>query len=189
MKKTMSILFRSVIRFLSFILLISSLAACSSGITAGLEPFQSTDGSYGFFYPTGWTRIALQDGPEVVFHDLINSDETLSLVVSDLSSDVELENIGSPIQVGERLINDLIAPDGGDRQAELINANSRDVDGHTFYDIEYLIHLSERDRHEIATVVVDHGSLFTFAAGTNESRWPKVDDLFRRVIHSFSFFI
>ncbi len=185
----MRAIFRSSGRFLVLIILLFSLGGCTSGITAGLETFQSSDGRYGFFYPTGWTRIALQGGPEVVFHDLINSDETLSLVVSDLSPDAQLENIGTPYEVGERLMNDLLAPDGGERQAELIDANSRDVDGHVFYDIEYLIHLPDKDRHELATVVVDHGSLFTFAAGTNQVRWNKVEDIFRRVIQSFSFFI
>ena len=62
---------------------------------------------------------------------------------------------------------------------------------HNCYEIlqEYLIHLPQKDRHELATVIVDHGSLFTFAAGTNDARWEKVEDLFKRVISSFSFFI
>ena len=176
-------------RFSLWLALVFLISACGSGINAGLEAFQSNNGRYGFLYPTGWTRIAVKDGPEVVFHDLINSDETLSLVISDVSTDVELEKIGSPLDLGERMMNDLLAPSGGERQAELINANSRNVDDHTFYDIEYLIHLPDRDRHEIATVVIDQGSLFTFVAGTNEIRWEKVEDLFKRVINSFSFFI
>ncbi len=182
-------LLRSSVRFFALIFLICSLSSCSAGMTSGLETFKSGDGRYGFFYPIGWTRIAVKDGPELVFHDLINSDETLSLVISDVSDDIELKKIGSPLEVGERLMNNLLAPDGGDRKAELIDANARDVDGRTFYDIEYLIHLSERDRHELATVVVDHGYLYTFAAGTNDVRWKNVEDLFKRVINSFNFFI
>ncbi|KGG15422.1 MULTISPECIES: photosystem II reaction center PsbP [unclassified Prochlorococcus] len=181
--------FKPFLRALLLLVVIFSLGACSSNGTAGLEGFQSSDGRYGFFYPTGWTRIALQGGPEIVFHDLINSDETLSLVVSDVSSDIELENIGTPLEVGERLMNELLAPNGGERQAELLDARSRDEGNHVFYDIEYLIHLPDKDRHEIATVVVDRGSLFTFAAGTNDLRWNKVDRLFQRVITSFRFFI
>ncbi len=181
--------FRSSIRFLILILLVCSLSACNSSVTAGLEAFQSNNGRYGFFYPTGWTRIAVKGGPEVVFHDLINSDETLSLVSSNIDNDIELENIGSPLEVGQKMMEELLAPSGGERQAELIEATSRTIDEHTFYDIEYLIHLQDRDRHEIATVVVDNGSLFTFAAGTNEARWTKVEDLFRRVISSFRFFV
>ena len=185
----MSAFFRSSLRFFVLISLACSLVACSSTSTAGFETFQSNDGRYGFFYPTGWTRVALEGGPEVVFHDIINSDETLSLVVSDVSEDIDLENIGTPAEVGERLMNNLLAPNGGERQAELVNAKSREVDGRIFYDIEYVIHLNERDRHELATVVIDRGSLFTFAAGTNDVRWSKVDDLFQRVITSFRFLI
>ncbi len=176
-------------RFSALLALIFSLSACSSGITAGLEAFQSNNGRYGFFYPTGWTRIAVKGGPEVVFHDLINSDETLSLVSSNIGNDVDLGNIGSPLEVGQKMMAEFLAPSGGERQAELIEATSRTIDEHTFYDIEYLIHLQDRDRHEIATVVIDNGSLFTFAAGTNEARWTKVEDLFRRVISSFRFFV
>ncbi len=182
---------RSIIRplanFFVLLLMIFSLSACSPSTTAGLETFQSSDGRYAFLYPTGWTRIALQGGPEIVFHDLINSDETLSLVISDLPNDVELETLGSPLEVGERVMNNLFSSEGVDRNAELINAESRELDDRVFYDIEYLIHFADRDRHEIATVVVDRGSLFTFAAGTNENRWRTVDDLFKRVVTSFKF--
>ena len=180
---------RSWTKFIALLILVCTLGSCSPAGTAGLEPFQSNNGRYGFFYPTGWTRISVQGGPEVVFHDLINSDETLSLVVSDVGEDVALETMGTALEVGERLMNELLAPNGGERQAELLEATSRDIDGHSFYDIEYLIHLPDKDRHEIATVVLDHGSLFTFAAGTNEVRWNKVEDLFRRLISSFSFFV
>ena len=180
---------RSWTKFIALLILVCTLGSCSPAGTAGLEPFQSNNGRYGFFYPTGWTRISIQGGPEVVFHDLINSDETLSLVVSDVGEDVALENMGTALEVGERLMNELLAPNGGERQAELLEANSRDIDGHSFYDIEYLIHLPDKDRHEIATVVLDRGSLFTFAAGTNEVRWNKVEGLFRRVISSFTFFV
>ncbi|AAQ00142.1 MULTISPECIES: photosystem II reaction center PsbP [Prochlorococcus] len=185
----MKTFFKSSASLLLLIVLSISLVSCSSGITAGLEAFQSNDGRYGFFYPTGWTRITLKGGPEVVFHDLINSDETLSLVISDISADVELENMGSPSEVGEKLMNNLLAPNGGEREAELLDAKSRVADNHTFYDIEYLIHLPDKDRHELATVVVDRGSLYTFAAGTNDSRWNTVGDLFERVISSFVFLI
>ncbi len=170
------------------ILLTSWLTACSSGGTAGLEAFQSSNGRYGFFYPTGWTRVAVTGGPEVVFHDLINSDETLSLVVADIDSSPDLEALGSPEEVGEQLIDRVFAPSGGERQAQLLEAKKRDQTGHVFYDIEYSVHLTDRDRHEFATVVIDKDSLFTLAASTNETRWPKVRTLFERVINSLTFF-
>ena len=38
--------------------------------------------------------------------------------------------------------------------------------------------MPDRDRHELATVVVDGNSILTLAASTNEKRWLKVNDLF-----------
>ncbi len=176
-----------------------SLALCSlvlavvmvgcSATAAGLQSFQSPDGRYAFLYPTGWTRVQVPDGPQLVFHDLINSDETLSLVISEVDAGNNLEDLGSAVAVGERLRRGVIAPEGSGREAELVEARERDQNGRTYYDLEYAVHLADRDRHELATVVVDRGRLYTFAASTNEVRWPRVRELFDRVIGSFTLLI
>jgi len=165
---------------LAGLLLALVLVGCSA-VAAGLNSYQSPDGRYAFLYPTGWTRVQVEGGPQVVFHDLINSDETLSLVVSEVASDKDLTDLGSAVAVGEA-----IAPEGSGRDATLIEARERDEAGHTFYDLEYSVHLSDRDRHELATVVVDRGRLYTLAASTNEVRWSKVKGLFDQVIRSFT---
>ena len=178
---------RPLVRVLLSFVLVLSLVSCSSGGSAGLEPFQSTNGRYGFLYPTGWIRVKVDNGPAVVFHDLINSDETLSLVISNLNSEVDLESLGSPEEVGERLISQLINQEGTGPKVDLIESNERNSSGHIFYDLEYLVDYSDSVRHELATVVVDKGNLYTFAAGTNELRWSKVKGLFSRVVTSFTF--
>ncbi|QEY31148.1 photosystem II oxygen evolving complex protein PsbP [Synechococcus sp. RSCCF101] len=171
------------------LLLILPLAACS-GTSAGFNSYQSPDGRYAFLYPTGWTRVQVSGGPRLVFHDLINSDETVSLVISDLDEqDSRLEDLGSAVAVGERLRRQVIAPAGSGRSADLIEARERSGSGHTFYDLEFAVHLADRDRHELATVVVDRGRLYTLAASTNEVRWPKVKGLFEQVITSFTLLI
>ncbi len=162
-----------------------ALVGCSAA-AAGLNSFQSPDGRYAFLYPTGWTRVQVSDGPQVVFHDLINSDETLSLVISEVNATNELESLGSAVAVGEKLGRVVIAPAGSGREAELVEAQERQDGGRTFYDLEYAVHLSDRDRHELATVVVDRGRLYTLAASTNEARWPRVKGLFHQVIQSFT---
>jgi len=164
------------------------LASCSAA-AAGLNSFQSPDGRYAFLYPTGWTRVQVSGGPQVVFHDLINSDETLSLVISSVDGDDELSQLGSAVAVGERLRRTAIAPEGSGRDATLVEARERQDNGHTFYDLEYAVHLADRDRHELATVVVDRGRLYTLAASTNEVRWPKVKVLFDQVIRSFNLLV
>jgi len=127
--------------------------------------------------------------PKVVFHDLINSDEIVSLVISDLENSSTLEDLDSAVAVGERLKRQVIAPPGSGRAADLIEAGARDSNGHVFYDLEYAVHLADRDRHELATVVVDRGRLYTLAASTNEIRWPRVKELFEHVITFFTLLI
>ena len=178
----------SILRRLFPLLLAVVLAGCSAA-AAGLNSFQSPDGRYAFLYPTGWTRVQVSGGPQLVFHDLINSDETLSLVVSDVTPESNLEALGSAVAVGERLRRIAIAPEGSGRAAELVQADQREQGGRTFYDLEYSVHLADRDRHELATVVVDRGRLYTFAASTNEIRWPKVKSLFQQVVSSFSLLV
>ena len=51
------------------------------------------------------------------------------------------------------------------------------------------MHLDDRDRHELATVVLDRGRLYTFAASTNEIRWAKVKDMFHQVVTSFTLLV
>jgi photosystem II oxygen-evolving enhancer protein 2 len=165
------------------------LVTACSGTTAGLNGFQSPDGRYAFLYPTGWIRAQVSGGPSVVFHDLINSDETLSLVISEVTAESDLTSLGSAVAVGEALRRNVIAPEGSGRLAELVQANEREQAGRTFYDLEYAVHLPDRDRHELATVVVDRGRLYTFAASTNEIRWPKVKDLFQQVVTSFNLLV
>ncbi len=179
----------SFLRAFLSLFLVLSLGACSGGPSAGLEPFQSPDGRYGFLFPTGWTRVEVSGGPAVVFHDLINIDETLSLVVSPLNNDVDLESLGSPEEIGQKLFDQVINSNSSGPDIELIQTNKRESAGHIFYDLEYKLNSPERSRHELATISIDRGYLYTFAATTNENRWPNVKSLFARVINSFTFLI
>ena len=110
-------------------------------------------------------------------------------MISDVNKEVELEQLGDPEEVGQTLITKVIAPEGSGRSVKLIDANKREASNHIFYDIEYELNLNEQDRHELATVVIDRGNLYTFAVGTNEERWNKVDGMFTNVIESFNFLI
>ena len=116
--------------------------------------------------------------------------------------------------MGQTLIDKVVAPAGSGREVKLINANKREASNHIFYDLEYVLNLNEQarhelatvvidrgtlytfavgtneqSRHELATVVIDRGTLYTFAVGTNEERWNKVNGMFSNVIESFNFLI
>ena len=176
---------RKSLKSLLAIALVLTLGACSTGGTSGLEPFKSQDGRYGFLFPTGWTRVAVDYGPEVVYHDLINSDETLSLVISKLENEVNLDDLGGADAVGERIFGE----NDSNNPIQLIEAKEREVDNHIFYDLEYAVNLDNNSRHEFATVVVDRGYLYTLAASSSEQRWSKMQDIYKRVVSSFTFFI
>ena len=182
-------LIRSLSRTLLLGVLALALGACAAGPTAGLQSYQSPDGRFAFLYPTGWTQVQVSNGPRVVFHDLIHSDETVSLIINNVNEENELTELGSAIAVGERLRREVIATAGSGRTAELVEANEREVNNHTFYDLEYAVHLEDRDRHELATVVVDRGRLYTLATSVNEDRWEKVQDLCGRVVRSLNLLI
>ena len=182
-------LIRSFTRTVLFGVLALALGACAAGPTAGLQSYQSPDGRFAFLYPTGWTQVQVSNGPRVVFHDLIHSDETVSLMINNVNEENELTELGSAVAVGERLRREVIATAGSGRTAELVEANEREVNGHTFYDLEYAVHLEDRDRHELATVVVDRGRLYTLATSVNEDRWEKVQDLCGRVVRSLNLLI
>ena len=182
-------LIRSLSRTLLLGVLALALGACAAGPTAGLQSYQSPDGRFAFLYPTGWTQVQVSNGPRVVFHDLIHSDETVSLIINNVNEENELTELGSAVAVGERLRREVIATAGSGRTAELVEANEREVNNHTFYDLEYAVHLEDRDRHELATVVVDRGRLYTLATSVNEDRWAKVQDLCGRVVRSLNLLI
>ena len=178
-------LLRTSFKSLLAIALVLALGACSTGGASGLEPFKSQDGRYGFLFPIGWTRVAVDNGPEVVYHDLINSDETLSLVISKLENEVDLDDLGSADAVGERLFGEK----DNKNPIQLIEAKEREVNDRTFYDLEYSVNSDDKSRHEFATVVVDRGYLYTLAASSSELRWSKMQDIYKRVVSSFTFFI
>ena len=182
-------LIRSLSRTLLLGVLALALGACAAGPTAGLQSYQSPDGRFAFLYPTGWTQVQVSNGPRVVFHDLIHSDETVSLIINTIDQDNDLEELGSAVAVGERLRREVIATAESGRTAELVEAGEREVNNHTFYDLEYAVHLEDRDRHELATVVVDRGRLYTLATSVNEDRWDKVSDLCGRVVRSLSLLV
>ena len=98
---------------------------------------------------------------------------------------MDLDDLGGADAVGKRLFGEK----NSNNPIQLIDASEREVDERKFYDLEYSVDLDEKSRHEFATVVVDRGYLYTLAASTSEERWSKMQDTFKRVVSSFTFFI
>ena len=66
-------------RFVALLLVLSSLSltSCASA-TAGLNSYVDSIDGYQFLYPNGWLEVKVSNGPDVVFHDLIQTTENVS---------------------------------------------------------------------------------------------------------------
>ena len=153
---------------------------------AGLQGYIDTADGYKFLYPNGWVAVKTTKGADIIFHDLIESSENISVVISQVDKDKKLSDIGTAADVGYKLGKNAIAPPGSGREAELISAETNESKGKTYYILEYDVKLPNSHRHNIASVVVSRGKLFTFNASTTDKRWQKMKQVFGEVISSFS---
>lgn len=162
-----------------------SLQSCVSA-ASGLKSYVNTYQGYEFLYPNSWVKVDVKNGPDIVLHDLIEETENASVIINPVPNDKSLQELGSPTEVGYRLSKSAIAPPGSGREAELVNASSQQTGDVTYYLLEYVVKLPDQVRHNIASVAVRRGQLFTFNLSTTERRWEKVKDLFQKLAASFS---
>lgn len=152
----------------------------------GFQSYVDTSDGYQFLYPNGWVPVTVNNGPDVVFHDLIEETENVSVIISSVPKDKLLTSIGTPTEVGYQLSKNAIAPPDSGREAELVDAEAREVNGKTYYLLEYAVTLPNQKRHNFASVAISRGKLFTFNLSTTENRFSKLEDLFKQVVKSFS---
>lgn len=168
-----------------FVVLTALIIQGCVGAGVGLQPYTDTYDGYRFLYPTGWTEVKVSGNADVVFHDIVNETENISVVISDVPEGQTLQDLGSPTEVGYKLSKSINAMAGDERDVELANAVEIDRDGQPYYILEYVADLPSGVRHNIASVVVRRDKLFTFNASTVESRWEKVSDLMKQSVASF----
>jgi photosystem II oxygen-evolving enhancer protein 2 len=168
------------------LLLVGLMLQGCTNLGGGFKPYIDALDGYKFLYPNGWLQVAVSDGPDVVFRDLIEETENVSVVVSAIDSGKKLTDLGDASQVGLRLAQKVLAPAGSDREAELLSATERDRGDKTYYNLEYLIKLPDRERHHLASVAVSRGKLYTLNISAPERRWDKVSSIFQTVSNSFT---
>lgn len=163
------------------------LQACSGSAPVSLLDYVNTYQGYQFSYPTGWIEVNVSDGPDVVFHDIINATENVSVVVSPIGEGRTLEDLGGPTEVGYKLSKSITDMAGDDRNVELVSAQNVEVEaGKTYYILEYLATTSEGQRHNIASAIVRRGQLFTMNASVPETRWQRLKNTLTQSVASFS---
>ncbi|HEY9888446.1 MAG TPA: photosystem II reaction center PsbP [Candidatus Obscuribacterales bacterium] len=173
-------------RFTAALLLITALVlqGCVGAVT-GMQAYSDTFDGYHFLYPIGWTEVKVSGSADVVFHDIVNETENISVVISDVPEGQTLQDLGTPTEVGYKLSKSINALAGDDREVELANAIEIAHSGQPYYVLEYIADLPSGVRHNLASVVVRRNKLFTFNASTEEARWEKVSDLMKQAVASF----
>ncbi|MEQ8541501.1 MAG: photosystem II reaction center PsbP [Coleofasciculus sp. D1-CHI-01] len=162
-----------------------SLHGCTVGVS-GLKSYVDTADGYEFLYPNGWVPIKVTDGPDVVFRDLIEPTENVSVVINPVPENTTLTDLGTPGEVGYQLQQNVLSAANSNRQVELVDAKAHDTGDKTYYLLEYSVKLPSQNRHDLATAVISHDKLYTLNASTTEERWDKVQDLFTQVVSSFN---
>ncbi|MBK1989612.1 photosystem II reaction center PsbP family protein [Sphaerospermopsis aphanizomenoides BCCUSP55] len=176
-------------RIALILLLVLSISLSNPGVAAaaGLKSFVDTADGYQFLYPNGWLQVKVSNGPDVVFHDLIEISENVSVVISPVPDGKTLTELGTPTEVGYKLGKSALAPLDSGRSAELINVGQKELDGKTYYLLEYEVTLpNQQKRHNISSVAVSRGKLFTFNASVPEKRWQKLQRMIDEVVTSFT---
>jgi photosystem II oxygen-evolving enhancer protein 2 len=167
---------------LTLVLAISSQGCVSSG--GGLRAYANQYEGYEFMYPNGWTEVKVPGSADVVFHDIINETENVSVIISNVPEGKTLQDLGTPTEVGYKLSKSITSM-ASDSNVELVSAQEFETGEKTYYVLEYVADLPSGLRHNLASVIVRRGRLFTFNASTPESRWERVKDLMKQSVASF----
>jgi photosystem II oxygen-evolving enhancer protein 2 len=156
----------------------------------GLQSYVNAAGGYEFLYPNGWIQVDVEDareGVDVVYRDLIERTENLSVIVSEVPKSKTLTELGTPSEVGYRFLKSVNGSANSKREADLIRAESREASGKTYYILEYEVKLpNQQKRHDIASVAISRGKLLTFNLSAPQQRWQKVKNLFETSVQSFT---
>ena len=178
--------------FCAGLLIILSLVitSCSTGVS-GLQSYVNTSKGYEFLYPNGWIPVTLgasaRKTVDLVYRDLIERTENLSVIINDVPDGKTLEDLGTPSEVGYRLLKVINSTPDSEREAEFIRAEARENRDKKYYLLEYEEEVPEQgSRHNIASVAVSRGKIFTFNLSTPERRWDSVKDTFEVAAKSFT---
>jgi len=169
---------------IAVIMLAIGLQSCLSG-AVGFNSYVDSSGGFRFLYPNGWVEVSVPDGPDVVLHDIIEPSENVSVIINEVPSGTTLRDLGSPSEVGQKMAKRGLTTDN-EAAANLVTSGSRQTDEGEYYLLEYEVDLPEGLRHNLASIIVRRGQLFTFSASTTDNRWQSMEDRLRKVVSSFS---
>lgn len=157
-------------------------AAQAGNIPGGFTGYSDSLKNYAFLYPFGWQEVSV-DGVDVVFKDSIEALESVSLTIIPTKSEM-LSDLGTADEVAKTLVNNILTAPSANPQ--ILNATSREVEGKTYYQVEFTAKYgSSIIRHQFATVGLAGGKFFVLTTGCNERRWGKMQKKLEIIAKSF----
>lgn len=150
------------------------LPAAAADISGFVTPHQDLPKGFTILRPNGWNEFeALQDNYDIKWQDVIQPLEFVTVLTSPVAKDKSLTDLGTAEQVGTKLATA--------RNAKLINAAEKDIDGIP----AYLFEIKRESAHQLTLLTVNKQKLYSVNASCSERRWNKREKLLRGVVDSF----
>jgi photosystem II oxygen-evolving enhancer protein 2 len=141
-----------------------------------LEPYSDTARGFRIMAPTGWNRFDGEVGAfDVKWQDLVDPTENVKISSTPVKSTTESVGALGPVEeLGIRLAQK--------RNAELVAASARVTEGVLFYTFDFAI---ADGTHQLLTLAVAKGKLWSLDANAKEKRWSKRSELYQNIAGSF----
>jgi len=142
-----------------------------------LESYQDGLRGWRIMVPSGWNKFDGEVGAyDTKWQDLVDPMENIKVSSTPVKSTTTSINvIGEDVQeVGLKLASK--------RDAKLVSAEERQVDGILFYKFDFAV---KDGTHQLLQLCVNKGRIWSLDANSKEKRWAKRGELYNNVLGSF----
>lgn len=94
-----------------------------------------------------------------------------------------LQSLGSPVEAGQKILDNVIAREGSGKTAELLKADAT-PEG-KYYTLEYTVRTNEWYRHNVSVYATQNDQLYSINVMCPESDWERRKEQLRTTAASF----
>ncbi len=164
---------------------------------SALQTYTNAQEGYRLLRPSQWLKLADPVGADAVFYDPSHPSETVSVVINALPPGSSPDQVATlwqdPQHWGHNLIEQVFAPPGSGREAQLLEARTERVNGQSYGVLEFTITFplsinSSEDpimRHNLARFTLWQEQIYSLNVSAPDGRWPQQRILFEQVASSF----
>uniref|UniRef100_A0A7S2RMC0 PsbP C-terminal domain-containing protein n=1 Tax=Eucampia antarctica TaxID=49252 RepID=A0A7S2RMC0_9STRA len=154
------------------------VARITTRMGGNLERYGDTTRGLSLMVPSGWNKFEGEVGAyDLKWEDLVEKTENIKISSTPVkSTTTSINALGDDVQV-------LGASLAAKRNAKLVKASERLTDGVLYYIFDFAI---SDGTHQLLSLCVAKGKLFSLDANSRESRWPKRKEIFNNVVGSFA---